>query len=73
MDASDDQSWLWKVGDRPSWPPQGSPGTQISMELCFSWELFLPIYIYTHIYKSLSVHECEGVAMMFSVKKEKQK
>ena len=47
------------------------------MELCFSWELFLHIYIqiytHTHIYKSLSVHECEGVAVIFSVKKEKAK
>lgn len=66
VDASDDQSWLWGAGDCPSWPAQDSLGSQISLELCFSWELFL------HIYISLSVHECEGVAVMFSVKKKRK-
>lgn len=30
-------------GDLRSWLAPGRSGTQISMGLCFSWELFLPI------------------------------
>ena len=80
MDASDDQSWLWKAGDCPGWPAKAVLGPRFQWSSVFPGNcsyIYIYIYIYTHththIYKSLSVHECEGVAVIFSVKKEKAK
>lgn len=41
----------------------------------FHWSSVFPgncSYLYIYIYKSLSVHECEGVVVMFSVKKKRK-